>query len=88
MNLQLHPLLAERDLSGLIDLNFHPLEPETNIFPLPVISASSSYPNLIANYAIDNLTATYWQSETEKQQFITMDLKQSREFGGLKFRLA
>lgn len=68
------------------NLKFEPLAPETNDFPNPVISASSSFPNLNASYAIDNLSETYWQSETEKRQFITLDLIKNREFGGLKIQ--
>ncbi|HCY75835.1 MAG TPA: hypothetical protein DHV28_07920 [Ignavibacteriales bacterium] len=66
------------------DLKFEPLPPETNVYPQPIVTASSMSFNKLPGMVIDNLPNTYWQSSGAKNQFITIDFKTRREFGGLK----
>lgn len=66
------------------DLKFEKLPPETHDYPLPLITASSSYKSHQAAFASDNMVKTYWQSGTAGRQFVQFDFRGRREFGGLQ----
>lgn len=68
----------------LDDLKFEKLPPETQSYPVPAITASSSAKNHSPNLMIDNSEETYWQSQGVKDQSITIDFTTRREFGGLQ----
>jgi len=66
------------------DLKFEPLPPETNDYPKPIVTARSQSFDLMPNSIVDGLSATYWSSVGIKNQYVTIDFKTKREFGGLK----
>jgi hypothetical protein len=66
------------------DLKFEPLLPETNVYPLPLVTAKSQSFDLIPGKIVDGSVATYWKSVGTINQSITIDFKTRREFGGLK----
>ena len=66
------------------DLKFEPLPPETNVYPEPLAFASSQSFDLIPKNVIDGNLNTYWKSVSIKDQFLTIDFKTRREFGGLE----
>lgn len=66
------------------DLKFEPLPPETNVYPEPLALAKSQSFDLIPNNVIDGNLNTYWKSVGINDQFLTIDFKTRREFGGLK----
>ncbi len=68
----------------LDNFKFEPLPPETNSYPAPLISASSSQKSHSASFISDNSHETYWQSGKAPVQSITIDFKTRREFGGLQ----
>jgi len=67
----------------LDDLKFEPLSPETDDFPDPAVSASSSARHQRSVLVTDGSGETFWQSRKGGQQKITFDFKGRREFGGL-----
>ena len=67
----------------LDDLKFEPLPPETDDFPDPAVSASSSARHHRSVLVTDGSGETFWQSRKGGQQKITFDFKGRREFGGL-----
>jgi len=66
------------------DLKFEPLPPETQNYPSPQITASSSVKNHEPAFITDSSETTYWQSSKPKDQNILIDFKTRREFGGLQ----
>ena len=60
-----------------------PLPPVAKAAP-PQLSASSALPGHPAAVAMDGKSATAWRSEPGKQQFLQIDLRAVREFGGLE----
>lgn len=68
----------------LDDLKFESLPPETQSYPAPVITASSSLEDHPPQHAADNSIGTYWQSRGTSNQFIFIDFLTRREFGGLQ----
>ena len=66
------------------DLKFTPLEPETSIYPTPLVTASSFLKGHNPNFILDNLPQTFWKSDGVVEQSIIVDFKARREFGGLK----
>lgn len=66
------------------DLKFEPLPTETNVFPEPVVSATSSMSGNKANNVLDNSLNTTWESKNARPQNLIFNLKQRREFGGLQ----
>lgn len=66
------------------DLKFEPLPPETNVFPQPEVSASSSANGKSVANVSDNSLQTTWESTNAQPQNIIFNLKQRREYGGLK----
>lgn len=66
------------------DLKFEPLPPETNVYPEPLVMAKSQSFDFIPKNIIDGDSNTHWKSVGVKDQFITIDFKTRREFGGLK----
>jgi hypothetical protein len=66
------------------DLKFEPLPPETQSWPLPSVSASSSGKNHSPDFTIDGSDATFWQSRKTMGQSVTLDFRAKREFGGLQ----
>ncbi|MBK7632318.1 MAG: discoidin domain-containing protein [Ignavibacteriales bacterium] len=66
------------------DLKFEPLPPETNDYPKPIVTARSQSFDLMPNSIVDGSSATYWSSFGIKNQYVTIDFKTKREFGGLK----
>ena len=66
------------------DLKFEPLPPETNVYPLPLITATSLSFEHTPDMIIDNSNQTYWESVGLKDQSVTIDFRTHREFGGLQ----
>ncbi|NOU19603.1 MAG: hypothetical protein HOO91_18760 [Bacteroidales bacterium] len=66
------------------DLKFEPLKPEINNYPQPQISASSELKGYSANLISDNSGKTYWQSKENKNEYLLVDFRTRREFGGLQ----
>ncbi len=66
------------------DLKFEPLPPESQSYPVPDVSASSTLNNHSPGFIIDHSNQTYWQSSDAKVQEIVVDFKARREFGGLQ----
>lgn len=66
------------------ELKFEPLEPETNVYPLPGVTASSSIENYNPQLMLDWNKQTFWQSSSTINQSVQIDFKTRREFGGLK----
>ena len=66
------------------DLKFEPLPPETQSYPEPAITASSFIKMHPPDLAADGSTDTYWQSRRLNDQFVLIDFKTHREFGGLQ----
>jgi len=66
------------------DLKFEPLPPETNIYPQPLVTATSLLFDHTPSMITDNLSDTYWKIVGVKSQSVTIDFKTRREFGGLK----
>jgi hypothetical protein len=67
----------------LDDLRFEPLPPETAIWPVPFLSASSSARHNEARMMTDVSADTFWQSRKGGEQSVTIDFRGRREFGGL-----
>ncbi len=68
------------------DLRFEPLPPEKHEWPAPAISASSSARKHSPGMMADSSDETYWQSRGVKEQSVTVDFREKREFGGLHIR--
>ena len=70
------------------DLSFNPLPPETDFWPVPAISASSSVRGHTPEMIIDGSNGTYWLSRkgATQSQNIMIDFMTRREFGGLQIR--
>ena len=66
------------------NLKFQALPPETNSYPAPLLSATSSIKKQEASLICDNLPETYWQSKSPHGQEVLIDFKTNREFGGLQ----
>ena len=66
-------------------LEFRELPPEPSVHPLPVLRASSALPPSAAAAAADGDLHTAWHSDPRSgaSQFLTLDLRERREFGGL-----
>ena len=60
------------------------MQPETNIYPAPLVTAASQSFDLIPNNIVDGSIKTYWKSVGVNNQSVTIDFKTRREFGGLK----
>ena len=67
----------------LDDLRFEPLPPETDVWPEPALSASSSAWRHGPQLAADGSSETFWQSRKGGKQSIVFDFRGRREFGGL-----
>jgi len=65
------------------NLKFEPLPPETNSWPAPSVTASSSMKGHSPDFITDNSENTYWLSRKQKRQSLTVDFRAKREFGGL-----
>ncbi|HSO78485.1 MAG TPA: discoidin domain-containing protein, partial [Bacteroidales bacterium] len=65
------------------NLKFEPLPPETNSWPAPSITASSSMKGHTSDFITDNNDSTYWLNRKTKSQNVTVDFRTKREFGGL-----
>jgi len=66
------------------NLKFQPLQPETNLYPTPLLSATSSVKKHEVSLICDNLPETFWQSKNTQDQEVVIDFKTNREFGGLQ----
>ena len=66
------------------DLKFEPLQPETQSYPVPSVTASSSIKNHPPDFIVDNSNETLWQSSEVKDQEVVFNFKTLREFGGLQ----
>ncbi len=66
------------------DLRFQPLQPETQAYPIPRITATSSAPITNPQSIADGASETFWQSQSGSPQSITFDFDGQREFGGLQ----
>lgn len=67
----------------LDNLRFEPLPPDTDQYPAPKITASSTAKKSKVSNLMDGKPNTFWQSQNTQNQSITMDFGQLREFGGL-----
>ncbi len=68
----------------LDNLKFEKLQPETQSYPKPLVTTTSSVKNHTAISICDNSVETYWQSKGVKDQSVIVDFKARREFGGLQ----
>jgi len=68
----------------LDDFKFEALPPETQTYPLPAATASSSLKKHAPTLLFDNSAETSWQSVKSAVQSVTIDFKARREFGGLQ----
>ncbi len=68
----------------LDDLKFEALPPEAQSYPIPSVTASSSVKNHSPNLIIDHSGDTFWQSKGIKDQYVVIDFRTRREFGGLQ----
>ena len=68
----------------LDDFKFEKLPPETQSYPKPSVTASSSLKSHSPELMVDSSNETYWQSNKAVAQNITIDFKTRREFGGLQ----
>ncbi|MBI9066697.1 MAG: discoidin domain-containing protein [Salinivirgaceae bacterium] len=68
----------------LDNFKFEPLPPESQTHQPPSITASSSLKKHLPNFIADTLNETYWQSGKSKDQYLIIDFKNRREFGGLQ----
>lgn len=66
------------------DLRFEPLQPETNTYPAPSITASSSVKMFSSNQILDQSKETFWKSQSIDNQNLIIDFNARREFGGLQ----
>ncbi|MEI7490227.1 MAG: discoidin domain-containing protein [Bacteroidota bacterium] len=66
------------------DLKYEPLQPETQSYPIPVITASSTLPGHLPEFISDHSNETFWESTGNKDQVVCFDFKVLREFGGLQ----
>lgn len=66
------------------DLKFEPLPKETDIYPVPMISANTTFNKNISSNICDNSINTSWKSKKAVKHEIIFDLKTKREFGGLE----
>jgi len=65
------------------DLTFRPLPPERPYTLTPAVSASSALRAHEAMQAADDDSTTAWRSAAGKRQWLAMDFREEREFGGL-----
>ncbi len=65
------------------NLKFEPLPPETNSWPAPSVTASSSMKGHSPEFITDSSDNTYWINRKAKGQQVTVDFRAKREFGGL-----
>jgi len=70
----------------LDELKFEPLPPETDTWPQPEVSASSSARKHLPSMISDGTDDTFWQSKKGGRQSVTFDFRVRREFGGLQIR--
>jgi hypothetical protein len=68
----------------LDDLKFEPLQPETQSYPVPSVTASSSVQSHSPEFMVDHSNVSYWQSREVKDQQVIIDFTTRREFGGLQ----
>ncbi|MEI8047495.1 MAG: discoidin domain-containing protein [Bacteroidota bacterium] len=66
------------------DFKFEPLPPETQSYPKPSVTSTSTSKNHPALLIVDNSDKTYWQSNKSAIQDVIIDFKTRREFGGLQ----
>lgn len=66
------------------DLQFEPLPPETESYPLPLITTASSQQPHLPEFMTDASDETYWLSSGVDNQWIKIDFTTLREFGGLQ----
>ena len=68
------------------DLRFDRLPPESQSYPQPSITASSSMNQHAPNLILDQSGDTWWQSKGAIAQDIVIDFNTRREFGGLQIQ--
>lgn len=68
----------------LDNLKFEPLQAEIQTYPAPFTNASSYFKDHSPGYITDNLNETYWQSSKSKDEYVIVDFKTRREFGGIQ----
>lgn len=66
------------------ELRFEPLPPETDEYPMPLITTSSSSAKKFPAMMTDGLDHTFWMSKNAKIQHVMIDFMVRREFGGLQ----
>ncbi|HVO88186.1 MAG TPA: discoidin domain-containing protein [Casimicrobiaceae bacterium] len=72
----------------LRQLELHPLPPDPPVWPIPVVTASSSFEGTTPALALDGNRATAWESDpaTGPEQSLTLDFGGTRPFGGMVLR--
>lgn len=65
-------------------LKFEPLEPETDLYPVPKVTASSSLKKFTSEVAVSQSNVINWQSFGTSNQYFILDFNTKREFGGLQ----
>ena len=58
----------------LDELEFEPLPPEKQSYPLPTVTASSQVPGRLPGFMVDDANETYWQSFGSESQEVLLDL--------------
>lgn len=66
------------------DLRFEPLPPETDIYPEPAVSASSSMRKHFPGLMSDGSEQSFWLSRKHEDQNVIFDFMTRREYGGLR----
>jgi hypothetical protein len=66
-------------------LSWRELPPQTTSHPTPMLQATSMQADASASYALDSALSTAWKSDPQagREQILTVDLGERREFGGL-----
>jgi len=68
----------------LDSLEFRPLPPETDTYSTPNVTASSYSKKHASELILDNSDQTYWLSKSTRDNYVIVDFKTQREFGGLE----
>jgi len=65
------------------DLRFEPIDPPMEKYPAPIITSNASLKKSYPKYMVDGHPTTEWHTNNSKTQFIDIDFRVKREFGGL-----
>ncbi len=66
------------------NLRFEPLPPETENYPQPTVTTTSSVKSQTPGFITDGNYETFWLSKKAENESVTIDCQTRREFGGLQ----